>query len=224
MIAASQQSGISVFGEASIRKETCPMIIRTLTVFERDAVRKFYLALSTDDRCKRFCCTLSDETISRYVDGLDFTRHTILGAFNEHAQLIGLAELALAAEESEMAFSVRQDMRCQWIGTKLMERLLLRARICGVRKVLVMFLSENTPMRRMAKRAGMLQETDVGESYASRELLAPNAEELARWFIDEAIAHSKYFSILGIERWGTVVIQPKLRAARLRKTLDALAA
>src|SRR5471030_251272 len=200
------------------------MIIRTLTVFERDAVRNFYLALSTDDRRKRFCCTLSDETISKYVDGLDFTRHTILGAFDEHAQLIGLAELALGAEKSEMAFSVRQDMRCQWIGTKLMERLLLRARICGVRKVLVMFLSENTPMRKMAKRAGMLVETDDGEAYAAQELLAPNAEELASWFIDEAIAHSRYFSILGIERWGTVAIQPKSATPQMRKTLEALTA
>jgi len=200
------------------------MIIRTLTVFERDAVKNFYLALSTDDRCKRFCCRISDETISEYLDGLDFARHTILGAFNEHAQLIGLAELALAPAESEMAFSVRQDMRCQLIGTKLMERLLLRARTCGVRKVLVMFLSENTPMRRMAKRAGMLVETDVGEAYASRELLAPSAQELARWFIDEAIAHSRYFSILGIERWGTVVIQPKSTAAQMRETLDAFTA
>ena len=77
------------------------MIIRTLTVFERDAVRNFYLALSTDDRRKRFCCTLSDETISKYVDGLDFTRHTILGAFNEHAQLIGLAELALGVANQD---------------------------------------------------------------------------------------------------------------------------
>jgi hypothetical protein len=48
------------------------MLIRTLTVFERDAVRNFYLAVSTDDHRKRFCCTLSDETISRYVGRLDF--------------------------------------------------------------------------------------------------------------------------------------------------------
>ena len=198
------------------------MIIRTLTVFERDAVRNFYLALSTDDRRKRFCCTLSDESISKYVDALNFTRHTILGAFNEHAQLIGLAELALGAEESEMAFSVRPDMRCQRIGTKLMERLLLRARMCGIRKVIVMFLSDNTPMRRMAKRAGMLVETDGGEAYASRELLAPSAEELYRWFIEEAIAHSGYFSILGIERWGSLVNQSKSTAPQFRKTLDEL--
>ena len=49
-----------------------------LTVFERGAVGSFHLALSPDDRRKRFCCTLSDETISRYVDRLNFARDTIL--------------------------------------------------------------------------------------------------------------------------------------------------
>jgi GNAT superfamily N-acetyltransferase len=131
------------------------MIIRPLTVFEREAVRQFYLSLSPDDRRKRFCCTLSDETIFKYVDRLDFSRDTILGAFDEQAQVVGLAELVRGAEESEMAFSVRPDRRGQKIGTRLIERLLLRARMCGVRKVFVMFLSDNIPMRRMANRAGM---------------------------------------------------------------------
>lgn len=152
------------------------MIIRPLTVFEREDVRSFYLALSPDDRRKRFCCSLSDGTISSYVDGLNFTRDTILGAFDEQAQLIGLAELVRGAEASEMAFSVRPDKRGQKIGTTLMERLLSRARMCGAKKVFVMFLSDNTPMRRMALRAGMSVQTANGESHAARELLPASAQ------------------------------------------------
>ena len=64
------------------------MIIRPLTVFEREAVRDFYLALSPDDRRKRFFCSLSDDTISKYVDRLNFIRDTVLGAFDEQAQIV----------------------------------------------------------------------------------------------------------------------------------------
>ena len=110
------------------------MIIRPLTVFEREAVRKFYLSLSPDDRRKRFCCTLSDDTISSYVDRVDFTRDTILGAFDEQAKIIGLAELVRGTAASEMAFSVRPDRRGQKIGTRLIQRLMLHARICGIAK------------------------------------------------------------------------------------------
>ena len=177
------------------------MIIRPLTVFEREAARDFYLSLSPDDRRKRFCCTLSDETISKYADRLNFTRDTVLGAFDEQAHVIGLAELVRGAEESEMAFSVRPDRRGQKIGTKLMERLLLRARMCGVRKVFVMFLSDNTPMRRMASRAGMTVSSVDGEAHAERELPVPSAEELTRWFIEEGLAHAGYFSTLGMAQW-----------------------
>jgi GNAT superfamily N-acetyltransferase len=181
------------------------MIIRPLTVFEREAVRTFYLALSPDDRRKRFCCSLSDETISSYVDGLNFTKDTILGAFDEHAQIIGLAELVRGADENEMAFSVRPDKRGQKIGTMLMERLTSRARMCGARKVFVMFLSDNTPMRRMALRAGMSVQTVDGESHASRELPPASAQELTRWFLEEGFSHSGYFSTLGMAQWGSAV-------------------
>ncbi len=184
------------------------MIIRKIPAFERDAVKRFYLDLSGDDRRKRFCSMLSDDAISKYVDGVDFMRHTMLGAFNEHAQLIGLAELAPGAEESELAFSVRPDLRSRGIGTRLMERALLYARVCGTGKVFVMYLSDNTPMSRMARNAGMQAKTAGGETYAGRELAAPSAQELSRWFIDEAIAQGEYFSVLGIERWGRLLTRP----------------
>ena len=61
-----------------------------------------------------------------------------------------------------------------------------------------------------------------GEAYASRELPAPSADELSRWFMTEAIAHSEYFSVLGIERWGSLVTQPKSAAPQTRNTLDEL--
>jgi GNAT superfamily N-acetyltransferase len=183
------------------------MIIRPLTVFERESVKEFYLALSTDDRRKRFCCTLSDNTIAKYVDRLDFTRDTVLGAFDEQARIVGVAELVRGAEGREMAFSVRPERRGQKIGTRLMERLLLRARMCGARKVFVMFLSENTPMRRMALRAGMSVRTEEGESLATRELAPPNAIELTRWFVEEGLAHGGYLGTLGFARWHSLLTQ-----------------
>ena len=200
------------------------MIIRKLTEYERNVVKDFYVALSAEDRRKRFCSTLSDEALSRYVGGLDFAQHAILGAFDEQAQLIGLAELAPGTEQSELAFSVRPDLRCRGIGTKLMERLLLYARMCGIGQVFVMFLSDNVPMRRMAQSAGMLVKTEGSESYASRELPAPSAEALSRWFMQEAVAHTEFFGILGIQGWRSLVTQSRLSAPEGSKPLDALAA
>lgn len=196
------------------------MIIRPLTVFEREAVRGFYLALSPEDRRKRFCCSLSDATICGYVDRLNFGRDTILAAFDEQAQVLGLAELVRGPAASEMAFSVRPDKRGQKIGTMLMERLLARAMMCGARKVFVMFLSDNTPMRRMALRAAMSVSSADGESHAERELPPASAQELTRWFLDESLAHSRYFGTLGMAQWGSLVSHSMSVA---RKRTEALA-
>ena len=199
------------------------IIIRPLTVFEREAVKTFYLALSPEDRRKRFCCSLSDDTISGYADRLNFTRDTVMGAFDERARMLGLAELVRGPEASEMAFSVRPDKRGQKIGTRLIERLLLRARMCGVRKVFVMFLSDNTPMRRMAARAGMALSSADGEAHAQLELPAPSAQELAQWFIEESLSHGGYFGALGIAHWGSLVIQSETAAAQPPKVPAAAA-
>jgi GNAT superfamily N-acetyltransferase len=199
------------------------MIIRKLTQCERGTVKAFYLALSPDDRRKRFWGVAPDETISRHLDGLDFSQHMILGAF-KNTQLIGVAELAPGAEESELAFAVRPDMRCRRIGTRLMERILVHAGMSGKGKVFVKFPSDNAPMRWMAQKAGMSVKTDGGESYASKELPVPSAEERSRWLRQAVFAHSDYFSVLGIERWESLATQSKLLALQGRKTLDALAA
>jgi len=184
------------------------MIIRPLTVFEREAVRDFYVALAPEDRRKRFCCTLSDDTISKYVDRLNFSGDTVLGAFDDQAQIVGLAELVRGEKASEMAFSVRPDKRGRKIGTLLIQRLMQRARMCGIHKVFVMFLADNTPMRRMAIRAGMDLSTADGEAYAVRELPSPSADELARWYIEEIFSHGGYFGTLGFTRWGSLAHPP----------------
>ena len=198
------------------------MIIRPLTVFEREAVRQFYLSLTPDDRRKRFCSMLSDETIAGYVSRLNFAKDTILGAFDEQAQLIGVAELISGAAAGEMAFSVRPDRREQKIGTRLMQRLLRRARMCGIGRVFVLFLADNAPMRRMASRAGMTISSVDGEAQAERDLQTPSAEELAQWFMEESLSHGGYFGTLGIARWGSLVNRSAGAAPAQAKTLAAV--
>jgi len=167
------------------------MIIRPLAASEQNVVKNFYLALSAEDRHKRFCGAVSDYAISHYVDSLNFTQHVVLGAFCDQSQLIGVAELAPGAKARELAFSVREDLRSQNIGTRLMERILCHARMRGVRKVFAMFLADNIPMRKMAIRAGMLVQTVSGEAYASRALHAPSEGDVSQWAIDEAVSYAE---------------------------------
>jgi hypothetical protein len=79
--------------------------------------------------------------------------------------------------------------------------------MCGAAKVFVLFSSENTPMRRLASRAGMRIHTESGESYASRELESVKARDLGQWLVGETVSHGSYFNTLIIARWASSLRQ-----------------
>lgn len=177
------------------------MIVRRVTAIERELVREFYLALSEQDRWMRFCTVTSDGVINQYVDKLRFAQTTILAVHNERAEPIALAELTPVGRVGELAFTVRDDMRGRGIGGRLMAQLLDRARMEGVREVYVMFLSENTPMCRLAMRAGMSIVRESTESRAWKAVEPPTAADLVRLCVEDAVAHGEHFGTLMMARY-----------------------
>lgn len=109
------------------------------------------------------------------------------------------------ARPGQLAFSVRADKRGQKIGTRLMQEQLLRARMGGIAKVSVLFLPDNTPMRRMASRAGMTLRFADGEACAELEQSTPTAQELAQWFVEQSLAYGACFGNLGIACRGALL-------------------
>lgn len=178
------------------------MIVRPVTAIERELVREFYLALSEQDRWMRFCTLASDGVINRYVDRLRFEQTTILAVHDDDAETIALAELTPVGSAGELAFLVREDMRRRGIGGRLMARLLSRARMEGLRAVYVMFLSENTPMCRLAVQAAMTITRESTESRGWKALEPPTAADLVRFCVEDAVAHGEHFGTLMMARYG----------------------
>ena len=86
-----------------------------------------------------------------------------------------------------------------------------------------MFLSDNTPMRRMALRAGMSVQTADGESHAERDLLPASVQEFTHWFLEEGLAHSGYFSTLGMAQWRSLAgCSPSIAPKPLRVPAPAV--
>lgn len=181
------------------------MIIRPVTAIERELVRDFYLALSEQDRWMRFCSVASDGVINRYVDSVRFDQTTILAAHDDKAETIALAELTPLGAAGELAFAVRENMRRQGIGGRLMTRLLGRARMHGLQTVYVMFLSENTPMRRLAVRAGMGITRASTEFRGWKALEPASAAELVRLCVEDAVANGEHFGTLMMARYGALI-------------------
>ena len=132
------------------------MIIRALCVLEEPAVCAFMLALSEHDRYRRFCRPMTDAAIRAYLCAIDWNQTLILGAFDRDARLIGMLELCDAGRCAEIAVAIAPEHREQGVARALLQRALIDATGLGKERVVFTCLTENLPMRRLARSAGFV--------------------------------------------------------------------
>jgi hypothetical protein len=68
--------------------------IKELSLADRPLYAKHLLELGAEDRYLRFGNPLSDETIERYVRGIDFDQATVFGIFNDNLKLVAAGHFA----------------------------------------------------------------------------------------------------------------------------------
>jgi len=156
--------------------------IRTLSPRHRGRIQAHLLALDARDRYLRFGYPATDEQVKRYVASLDFARDEIFGIFNRRLRLIAMAHLAYAAPDAcgedarraEFGVTVLPAARAQGYGGRLVEHAVLHARNRGVDTFFIHALTENTPMLRIARRAGAAVDRSGSESEAVLRLPPDN--------------------------------------------------
>lgn len=135
------------------------------------------LSLDSRDRYSRFTGTVSDRAIALRCERLDWTRVTLLGAW-DGGRLVGVAELctdrALWPGQAELALSIASDAQGRGIGGQLTRRALNIARNRGIRAVHMLCLADNRRMRALARRFGGSMELDAGEFAVTFPIDAPN--------------------------------------------------
>jgi GNAT superfamily N-acetyltransferase len=184
--------------------------IRSLAVRHRPVILAHLLALSDSDRYLRFGYNASDAQVRRYVDGIDFGRDEVVGIFDEALELVAVAHLAriegergAAAPMAEFGVSVLPRARGRGWGSRLFERAVLHARNWGAQTMVIHALSENTPMLRIARKAGATIERDGGEAQAMLRLPPEDA--------------SSRMDALVAQQAGEFDYQLKLQALRLQQ-------
>lgn len=133
--------------------------IRGLGPVHRTQIREHLLSLATRDRYLRFGYAASDSHVIRYVESLDFTRDDVFGIINRQLELVAVAHLAYAGagakmNRAEFGVSVLGQYRGQGLGARLYNRAVMHARNAGIGQMYIHALSENTPMLKIARRAG----------------------------------------------------------------------
>jgi RimJ/RimL family protein N-acetyltransferase len=161
--------------------------IRSLADRHRPRILAHLLSLAPEDRYLRFGHAASDAQIARYADAIDFARDEVFGVFNRRLELIAQAHLASMerSPEAEFGVSVLPHARGRGYGARLFEHAVLHARNRGIDTLVIHALSENTPMLRIARRAGATIER-AGSDALARLRLPPDdvASHMSQWFGD----------------------------------------
>jgi GNAT superfamily N-acetyltransferase len=145
------------------------------------------------DRYLRFGYAANDEQIENYVAKLDFARDDIYGVFNRRLEIVAMAHLAFSADPqwatcAEFGVSVDLKMRGRGLGARLFERAVMHARNQGVALLFIHALSENTPMLKIARKAGARVERDGSESDAYLSLPLANIDSQVNELIVQGMA------------------------------------
>jgi len=187
------------------------MIVRALCVLEEPAVCAFMLALSAHDRYRRFCRPMTDAAIRAYLCAIDWSQTLILGAFERDARLIGMLELCDAGRSAEIAVAVAPEHRKHGVARALLQRALLEATGLGKQRVVLTCLTENLPMRRLARSAGLAATTANSEIESELMLEEPDLSE---------VLHAGTHKLVGSISYATALCLPSRTdlARQLRRT------
>jgi len=185
--------------------------IRSLAERHRPRILAHLLSLEPEDRYLRFGHAASDAQIARYVDSIDFARDEVFGVFNRRLELIALAHLALmdTSPEAEFGVSVLPHARGRGYGARLFEHAMLHARNRGIDTMVIHALSENTPMLRIARRAGAAIDREGTDSQARLRLPPDDVASHMSQLLGDSVAEFDY--------------RLKAHARRIDGLLDAIA-
>ena len=157
----------------------CPsqeLVVRRLKAADLPAVQAHLLSLEPADRHGRFHAFLGDEAIRDYVDGIDFRRMILAGAFDDDGRLVGLAEAHLDAAASplraETSVSVLTSHRGKGIGRLLTAVVLDAAAARGTRRADFYYQAGNRALARLVRELGAPIATAPGFASLSLPLKA----------------------------------------------------
>ena len=141
--------------------------IEQLDEINRLQIYEHLIRLSKEDRYLRFCSTVNDSFIHRYVYSMmNLARDPVYGAFID-GKLIGIASIAVIdAKSCELAFSIDYGYRGTGLARNLMKTAIARCHELGMQKLCMSCLRTNKKMQALARSFGLSMTIEFDEAYA----------------------------------------------------------
>lgn len=144
------------------------VIHRVSPAIFKNSILNHFLKLEPEARRLRFGYQITDAGIDTYVNRMIANQNAenlVFVAFDDGLNIKALAHLALISDGTgELGISVLPEMRGKKLGLKLFKRIVLTAKVLGIKEIFVQCLSENSAMQSIARKMEMQVKTECGES------------------------------------------------------------
>jgi RimJ/RimL family protein N-acetyltransferase len=176
------------------------LCVRHMGPADLAAITAHFVGLSLADRELRFCQQRSDAQLAAYVQGLDFARDPVLGAFAQ-SRLLGVCHLGFGPVRegvrpvAELGISVDLAERGLRVGAELVNAAFVAAVERDCADVYIYYVQHNHRMHGMCVRLGAEIERERGECTARIPLTA-------HWHGDQLIgvtAGSRHLHVAGAQ-------------------------
>lgn len=141
------------------------VLTRPLLDGEWQMIRTFVQNTDRDDLRLRFGQSIDfrdDSTLRRFF-GIDGTTGELICVLDGAGDISGILHCVLLSPcDAEIALIVRSDRKRRGIGQKLLRTALARAAAQNLKTLRATILWENTPMRRLARKIGLVPRKSAG--------------------------------------------------------------
>lgn len=134
--------------------------------------------LPAEDKYLRFGYTANEDQIRKYVENTLSTANTrthsdFWYAVKHNGEIIATLHIAIRDEMAEFGFTTSTEYRNQGIGQMLFGRGFQLVTEFSISRIYLMFLSQNRPMRHIAKKFGLAVVVDGSDAESSIEIQYP---------------------------------------------------
>lgn len=150
------------------------MLVRKLTILDKDKIISHLQALQGDERRLRFGGMVTDEYIKSYVENNCLGDNKWFGVDHIDGYLVAVCHAAIIDGAAELGCSVDRDFRGNGLAQQMFDRAVTWLRTKGIQDVCMHCLSENGIMRHIARKNDMVVVSDQGETDANVHLNPAN--------------------------------------------------
>jgi GNAT superfamily N-acetyltransferase len=160
-------------------------------------------SLDPESRTFRFGHAVSDQFIDTLCDRFQQdTDHNILFCVeNKNLEFIAIGHIALAGNNTELAFSVLKQHQGQGLGSLLMKRCIQWCRVHNVLDAYMICVSTNSRIKNLCVRHGIKITNQNGEILASIKLPVATPATFVEEFASVNLATIDYFNKRLVQHW-----------------------